>query len=48
MFTAAVYAARRRDLRSRFNNGLLLFPGNVEMPMNYPANAFPFRQDSSF
>jgi len=48
MFKAAVYTARRRELRSHFKNGLLLFPGNVEIPVNYQANAFPFRQDSSF
>ncbi len=29
-------------------DGLLLFLGNEESPMNYPANTYPFRQDSSF
>ncbi len=48
MFSAATYTARRRDLRARFGNGLLLFPGNGETPMNYPANTYPFRQDSTF
>lgn len=48
MFPAATYTARRRELRSRFGNGLLLFPGNGEMPMNYAANTYAFRQDSSF
>jgi Xaa-Pro aminopeptidase len=29
-------------------SGLVLFLGNEESPMNYPANTYPFRQDSSF
>jgi len=29
-------------------NGLILLPGNDEMPMNYKGNTFRFRQDSSF
>ena len=29
-------------------NGVILILGNEESPMNYPANAFHFRQDSSF
>ncbi len=33
---------------SRFEGGLLLFPGNAESPMNYADNCYPFRQDSSF
>lgn len=48
MFPAATYTARRNELRSRFSNGLLLFPGNGELPMNYAANTYAFRQDSSF
>lgn len=29
-------------------NGLAIFPGNHESPMNYPANPYRFRQDSNF
>jgi Xaa-Pro aminopeptidase len=29
-------------------SGLALFPGNVDAPMNYPANCYHFRQDSDF
>ena len=29
-------------------SGLGLFIGNVEAPMNYPANTYHFRQDSDF
>ena len=28
--------------------GILLFPGAIEQPINYKANYYPFRQDSSF
>lgn len=48
MFSPVTYKARRTELRSRFSNGLLLFPGNGEMPMNYSGNTYAFRQDSSF
>ena len=29
-------------------SGLALFVGNIDSPMNYPANAYHFRQDSDF
>jgi len=29
-------------------SGIALFPGNVESPVNYPANPYHFRQDSTF
>jgi len=48
MFSENVYAKRREALRRRMGSGLLLFPGNGESAMNYPANPYPFRQDSSF
>lgn len=48
MFEAHVYRQRRRKLRTLVKDGLILFPGNGELPMNYPANAYPFRQDSAF
>ena len=48
MFPPEIYTARRAALASRFEGGLLLFPGNSESPMNYADNCFPFRQDSSF
>lgn len=48
MFDARVYQNRRKILRQRIKSGLLLFLGNQESPMNYPANTYPFRQDSSF
>src|SRR3989338_6999510 len=48
MFAAGVYAERRRRLREKVASGLILLPGNAESPVNYPANEYPFRQDSSF
>lgn len=48
MFAAEVYAARRARLAEAGLDGLLLFVGNVDAPMNYAHNPYPFVQDSSF
>jgi Xaa-Pro aminopeptidase len=48
MFPRETYETRRKALMSRFDGGLLLFPGNGESPMNYADNCYHFRQDSSF
>ncbi len=48
MFSRETYVDRRTALASKFDNGILLFPGNSESPMNYADNCYPFRQDSSF
>jgi len=48
MFKPETYQQRRKKLRSLIKKGLCLFPGNVDSPMNYKANAYPFRQDSTF
>jgi len=48
MFKSDVYVKRRETLRGKMKNGLALFPGNTESPMNYPANTYHFRQDSDF
>jgi len=48
MFSPEVYRQRRKALASTLSGGIAVFPGNRESPMNYPANAYPFRQDSSF
>jgi len=47
MFPKNVYENRRKSL-ANMTDGILLFPGNNEVPMNYRANVYPFRQDSSF
>ena len=48
MFTAQTFVDRRARLKTRFQDGILLFLGNDDSPMNYVDNAYPFRQDSSF
>lgn len=48
LFNAAIYAERRRVLAEKVGHGILFFPGATEQPMNYKANTYPFRQDSSF
>jgi len=48
MFNNSVYTNRREKLRSRIKDGIGFFPGNNESPMNYQANTYHFRQDSSF
>lgn len=48
MFKKEVYITRRKRLSEKITNGIILFPGNNDAPMNYPGNAYHFRQDSSF
>ncbi|MCR4559539.1 MAG: aminopeptidase P family protein [Bacteroidales bacterium] len=48
MFNSEVYKARRNKLAHELKSGLVLFPGNSELPFNYAGNSFPFRQDSTF
>jgi Xaa-Pro aminopeptidase len=48
MFDSKIYTERRARLKEQVGSGLLLFLGNEESPMNYPANTYHFRQDSSF
>ncbi|NLA24371.1 MAG: aminopeptidase P family protein, partial [Bacteroidales bacterium] len=48
MFSPDVYINRRKTLKQKVSNGLILLLGNNDSPMNYPANGFHFRQDSTF
>ncbi|MBR1713208.1 MAG: aminopeptidase P family protein [Alloprevotella sp.] len=48
LFPKTTYTERRRRLRGLVGDGLILFFGNNDAPMNYPANAYKFRQDSAF
>lgn len=48
MFSTEIYRRRREVLKESVPSGLLLFLGNEESPMNYAANQYAFRQDSSF
>jgi len=48
MFDAAIYRDRRNRLKKDVGSGLILLLGNDEVGMNYAANTFHFRQDSTF
>lgn len=48
MFEKEVYINRRNRLKSMISNGIAVFTGNVESPVNYPDNAYHWRQDSDF
>jgi Xaa-Pro aminopeptidase len=48
MFPTQVYTKRRKALKSKISKGVGFFPGNVDVPFNYSANIYRFRQDSSF
>ena len=48
MFAKEIYEKRRAQLMSKVSDGLILLMGNEDVGMNYTANTYPFRQDSSF
>jgi Xaa-Pro aminopeptidase len=48
MFSPSVYKDRRARLANEIGAGLIIFLGNDEVGMNYAANVYPFRQDSTF
>jgi len=48
MFKPEVYKQRRDLLKEKYLKGIALFPGNSESPMNYAANTYTYRQDSTF
>ncbi len=48
MFNKNVYQKRREKLKENVKSGIILILGNVDSPMNYPANTYQFRQDSTF
>lgn len=48
MFDKKTYVQRREQLRKNVKQGLILILGNGDVPMNYKANIYRFRQDSSF
>ncbi len=48
MFKPKTYIQRRAELKKRIRNGIILFLGNNEAPMNYTDNTYHFRQDSTF
>lgn len=48
MFKPRTYKERRQSLKQKFDNGILLFLGNHNSPINYLDNIYQFRQDSTF
>lgn len=48
MFETHIYTDRREKLKDKIDSGLILFLGNGDSPVNYAANTYSFRQDSSF
>ena len=48
LFEKSVYVNRRETLAKKMGSGILVFLGNNDSPMNYPANCYNFRQDSNF
>lgn len=48
MFDKTVYSQRRALLSERLRSGVVLLPGLAPSPVNFAANPYLFRQDSSF
>lgn len=48
LFDFKVYQNRRAKLTQLMKEGVALFLGNEESPMNYPSNQYKQRQDSNF
>ncbi|MDP3915529.1 MAG: aminopeptidase P family protein [Bacteroidota bacterium] len=48
MFNRETYIARRKQLKQKISDGIILLLGNVDSPMNYADNTYYFRQDSTF
>ena len=48
MFKKQTYQSRREKLATTVGKGLILLLGNDDVGMNYGANVYHFRQDSSF
>lgn len=48
MFAPEVYRQRRDRLYRNVGGGVLIFLGHAASPVNFAANPYPFRQDSSF
>lgn len=48
LFEKQVYVSHRERLLKSGLKGIALFIGNTESPMDYPANGYHFRQDSTF
>ncbi|TDS13241.1 aminopeptidase P family protein [Sphingobacterium paludis] len=47
MFSTKTYQDRRELLQQKVGSGLILLLGNIENPINFEHNTYPFRQDST-
>jgi len=48
LFPTEIYVNRREKFMNLMSSGIVIFPGNNDSPMNYAANPYVFRQDSTF
>lgn len=48
MFSKEDYQLHRNALKHKISDGIIVFPGNSEVPYNYRSNTYHFRQDSTF
>lgn len=48
MITKEHYIDRRNKLKQALGSGVIIMLGNRDVPFNYPANPYDFRQDSNF
>ncbi len=48
MFDSKIYIERRNKLKETIKTGVILLPGNNLSSINYTANTYKFRQDSTF
>lgn len=48
LFEKQTYIDRRDHLKLQVKKGLIILFGNNESPVNYPANVYQYRQDSTF
>lgn len=48
IFSKEIYLNRRKAIHREVKNGIAVFVGNTNLPYNYKANVYKFRQDSTF
>jgi Xaa-Pro aminopeptidase len=48
IFSKDVFLNRRKAIHSEVKSGIAIFVGNTNLPYNYKANVYKFRQDSTF
>lgn len=48
MFEREIYVERRKKLKEKIKNGIILIPANNDSPLDCQANCYPFLQDATF